>query len=250
MGFGRRSPVAPEMPGGTTTPARFLTLDYARPAASGPPPFTAPAFLPPPGIGTDGPASPAAGAAAGTGSRERRRLDPRRRRIIEAAALAMLIPLTLGLEWFDEVRLVQVGVEPAEKITVVPHDRTADMAHSRWLMGGRLPEAKPAADGSRPAGGTTITLVIGVKALDPQGTKEASASNLKFRLVDRAGNEWSATADYQGENVIKGPPVGKPVPIEITAQVPANMADQLVLDVVQSGAWRPKGPVPVLRFAH
>lgn len=229
----------PRPPGGGQLPARFLTLDYPESTQPGPPPppLAAPSFRPSPG-------------GAGTA---RRRLDPRRRRTIEIIALVTLLPLTLGLQWFDQVRQIRIGLEPDETITVVPSGRTGQLAHARWVLLGRVNGDQPTPVSSRglPKGATTITLSMGMKALDPLGSKEATTANLKFRLVDRAGHEWSAEAEYKGEpSVTSRPPVNQPIPITVTAEVPQHLAGQLVVDVVQSGAFRPKGAVRVLRFAH
>lgn len=257
MGHAEQAATVPASAGttGTTSlPSGFLTLDYPGSAEPGrqAPPITTPSFLPPP--------SPTAPAEAGSPppdgsspSSTRRRLDPRRRRMVEALALALLVPLTLGLQWFDQKKLVEAVFAPEEAITVVPRAKTAEMAHARWVMGGRLPNASNGlSTASKVEGATKITLLVGVKALDPQGSKEASVGNLKFRLVDRAGNKWEANADYKGEDgrFVGNPPVGKAIPIHVTAEVPAQLADQLVLDVMQTGPHRPKGPVRVLRFAH
>jgi len=103
---------------------------------------------------------------------------------------------------------------------------------------------------NKPAGSATLTLSMGMKALDARGSKEAAPGNMRFWIRDRAGNKWSAEAAYIGEIGIKGPPVGKPVPVTVTAEVPERLLTSVVVDVAQAGPSRPKGPVRVLRFAH
>jgi len=233
-----------------TPPARYLALDFGGVSNDlAPPPLGQPMFLPPPGDAAD-----AASAAAGAGARRgRRRLTTRQRRIAEGLALLLLIPLTLTVQWVDRVRQIEVNLEPAEQINVVPRGRTGTLGHARWVMAGRVnkPLAKPDGEGL-PNDATEITLSIGMKVLDPRGTKEAGSSNMKFRLVDRAGHQWSADADYEVDDFKQAtaPPVGKIIPITVTAELPRRVINEVVLDVTQSGVHRPKGPVRILRFAH
>lgn len=235
--------------------AGFLDLDYSDSGPWGPerpsPPPSPPSFLPAPG-------GEAGAAPAGKRAGRRRRLTARQRRSVEAAALVLLLPLALGVQWYDETNQIRKGLEPDETITVVARNKPATLAHARWVLRGRVNDtggatSSDASDRSptKPRDATTITLSLGVTTLDKQAAKEASTSNLRFRLVDRAGNEWTAQAEYKVEdNYGQAPPVGKEVPVAVTGEVPRAAVSSLVLDVVQAGPYRPKGPVHVLRFAH
>jgi hypothetical protein len=249
-----RPPAPPRSRGEARSLAGFLDLDYSDPGPWAPdrppPPPAPPSFLPPPDQAAGAPAS------AGAGRTRRRRLTGLQRRIAELAALALLVPLTLGLEWYDESNQISKGLEPEETVTVVRPEKPATLAHARWVLLGRVQAtedsgSEPLNGGAKPQGAAKITLSLGMKSLDSRAAKEAATANLRFRLVDRAGNEWSARAEYNFEDSYgQAPPVGKAVPVVVTGEVPKSAVNSVVLDVIQAGPHRPKGPLQVLRFAH
>lgn len=174
----------------------------------------------------------------------RRRLSPRARRTAEIIALAVLLPLLLGLHWYDDRTAVRNGIKRPEAVTVVARGRTATLNRVQWTMLGR--DVRPDSSTTRQVpGAARLKLLITVRALDAQAAKDLARARMMFRIRDRDGHIWSASAQLP-ENIA----AGSAVPVPVTATVPPDRLTSVVLEIAQTRNSVPKGPLAVLRFAH
>ncbi|TDD83292.1 hypothetical protein [Actinomadura rubrisoli] len=187
-------------------------------------------------------------------SPERVKLRPLDRRVIQAMALAALVPAFLSLQWLDEERSLRSNLKPREKVITVAHGAVGEFGGARWRLMGRENAASLAdpasAPGTSPPGGTgagdvtELRLTLAVRPLDAAGAKTVGSYGTVYRLRDGDGHVWSATGLALGT-----PRQGVPTRITVRATVPRAKVDSLVLEVRPPAYPRPKGPLPLLRFA-
>jgi len=214
-------------------------------------PYVPQQVLPGPRQAPPGPRQPPSGLApwaeeaeAEERRRRRKRLGPRARRGVEAAALLVLLPLGLGIHWYDDAHTLLPHLNPGEKVTVVPHGGTGTVEHVSYRMVGRESGGEASTDAS---GGVEMTLDIDRRPLDQQGLKAAKAQS--FRVRDREGHIWVAVL---WESSPSDPAVGTTQRLQIQATVPKGAVSVVVLDVLGDNfqAKSTGKPLPVLRMAH
>jgi hypothetical protein len=175
----------------------------------------------------------------------RRRLSDGSRRAIEVAAVILLIPGYLTVQWLDTDHQSR-GFQTKESVTVVRRGATATLGRVRLRLLGR--DATGAAKSSgAPAGSAHLKLVVDAQPLDAQGVKQLPA--IAYTVRDRAGHVWSAGGSTDPD---REPAVGTVSQVSVTATVPANLISSVVLEARPGGlrTKKPSGPTPVLRFAH
>jgi hypothetical protein len=189
------------------------------------------------------PGEPPASAPAAT--RGRRRLNPSARRLVEVCALLILLPVTLGLRWYDDDHTLGHQLRRDERIVTVPRGASGTLAHAAWRMIGR--QVGSAQELRDPAPGTAVlVLALEVRPLDAEGVKQISAGQLTFRLRDRAGHVWTGSGTLPDSSQ-----VGRAARVEVSATVPSDKVTSVVLDVLPSLlVMKPGTDVPVLRFGH
>lgn len=183
---------------------------------------------------------------------ERRpRLSLGKRRAVEAAALVLLVPGFLTVQWLDDAhqaRHFRAQGEPGtEHLTVVPRGGTAVLGRVRLKLLGRDATGSPAAGAS--AGGAVVTLVMQVQPLDAQHARQ-DVDRLTYTVRDRAGRVWSAGGSYDSDHP---PAAGAASQVKVTATVPKGLVSSVVLEVRAAvpPKERAKDSVPpALRFAH
>lgn len=183
---------------------------------------------------------------------ERRpRLSDGRRRAIEVAALAVLIPGLLTARWIDDshqARHFQSPGKPAggERVTVITRGGTGTLGHVRVRLLGRDATGPPK-DSTTPAGAAYLKLVVRVRPLDARSAK-TDVDQLSYTVRDRDGHVWSAGGSYDRD---RDPAVGVDTQVTVQATVPAPLLNAVVLEVRPTQSFgKATGPVPVLRFAH
>ncbi|MBT2208159.1 hypothetical protein [Actinomadura sp. NEAU-AAG7] len=176
------------------------------------------------------------------------RMRPRDRRVVQAIALATLLPALLTVHWLDETRDVRSNLKPEEKVTTVPRGAAGELAGARWQVVDRrttaplLRPASGAPPGSAEVAEVRVTLAVVAK--DAAAAKAVGAYGIVYRLRDGDGRAWAATGLGTG-----AARPGVPVRITVRGTVPRAKADLLVLEVRPPAYSRPKGPLPSLRFA-
>jgi hypothetical protein len=189
---------------------------------------------------------PAAGRTAPAATRgRRRRLNPSARRLVEVCALLILLPVTLGLRWYDDDHTLGHQLRRDEHLVTVPRGASGTLAHAAWRMIGR--QVGGAQELRDPAPGTAVlVLALEVRPLDAAGVKQISAGQLTFRLRDRAGHVWTASGTLPDSSQ-----VGRTARVEVAATVPSDKVTSVVLEVLPSlFVMKPGTDVPVLRFGH
>jgi hypothetical protein len=185
---------------------------------------------------------------------ERRpRLSDGRRRAIEAAALALLVPGLLVAQWIDDSHQARhfraQGAPGPEKVTVVSRGGTGTLGRVRLRLLGRDTTGPPR-DTTTPAGAVNLKLVVQVRPLDARHAKD-DVDGLAYSVRDRGGHVWSAGGTYDRD---RPPAAGAETQVTVTATVPERLASAVVLEVrpseLEQGQAQGKGPAPVLRFAH
>ncbi|MFD0691580.1 hypothetical protein [Actinomadura fibrosa] len=183
-------------------------------------------------------------------------LRPGDRRVVQALALAALLPALLSIQWLDETHIVQRNLEPREKATTVPHGGTGELAGAQWRIEGRQTRA-PYVSTQAPGGGsadvTELRLTLAVLPRDAEAAKAVGSYGITYRLSDGDGHEWSAvglrTGSATGLTSDAKPRPGAVTRITVTGTVPRSKAGSLRLEVRPPRAQRPTGPLPLLRFA-
>jgi hypothetical protein len=184
---------------------------------------------------------------------------PRRlkRRLIELGAVLLLVPMYVGIHWYDDGNNV-LTFKPHQHVTIVPRGAWAKLGHNQWrLLGRQEASATGAGSGSgsspgsatKPAG-AELTLLLQAKVLDAKGVKELD--KMIYELHDRAGHLWSADGLVDNQSVSsEQPPVGSTPTVRVTATVPPALLTSVVLDLHIRPFDRPERTVlDVLRFAH
>ncbi|QXJ23946.1 hypothetical protein AGRA3207_005180 [Actinomadura graeca] len=178
------------------------------------------------------------------------RMRPRDRRVVQAIALATLLPVLLVVRWVDETHGVHANLKPEEKATTVPRGETGVLGGAQWRVVDRR-TAAPLTAGS-PAGASRgqdvveLRLTLAVRPLDAAGAKTVGSYGIVYRLREDGGGEraWSATGLMTG-----APRPGVAARLTVRGTVPRAMAGSLVLEVRPPAYPRGKGPLPLLRFA-
>jgi hypothetical protein len=243
--YGPPGPQAPQGPYGPPAPAR---QPYGRPGAEPPPPWER-QLDQPPREQEPQPAGPPAGEPPDTGQaapgERRRRLSPAARRLVEAGALLILLPVTLGLHWYDDDHTLGHQLRRDEHVTTVARGASATLGHATWRMIGRQQGGTGRLRSTTP-GAEMLVLTLEMRPLDAQGVKDASGSGLAYRIRDREGHVWTGAAE-----VPEGLSAGRPVQVKVSAIVPTEKVTSVVLELLPTTVEvKPGTTVPVLRFAH
>lgn len=169
------------------------------------------------------------------------RLTPLRRRLLELAALVLLLPLLLGLHWYDQRQLVSIHVDPPKRVTKVAPGATGTFKELEW----RLADSREAAR-NKTGEVVRLKITLQVKPLSEAGVQVLTKSRLTYQLRGRDGRIWSAGG------VPPTTPVrpGVTVPVAVTATLPADRMNTVELEVLPARGDRPKGSLPLLRFAR
>jgi hypothetical protein len=178
--------------------------------------------------------------------RPRPRLGPRDRRIIQALALAALLPAFLVLKWMDETDSVQKNLKPPEKVTDVPHGATGTLMGAQWKVVARQATAPPSF-GAKPRDDTVTELqvVLAVRPGDAAAAKAIGSYGVGYTFTDGDGRSWSATGLAAG--TARPGAVSR---LTVRGTVPRTVAAALALRVqAPKAARKPGTPLPSLRFA-
>ncbi|MBA8955519.1 hypothetical protein ACFQU9_36755 [Actinomadura namibiensis] len=169
----------------------------------------------------------------------RSRLRPGDRRLLQLAALGVLAPALLAVQWTDETHNA-ARLVPPERPTVVPRGGTGDLAGARWRVVQRLAGTRPPPGGAPDT--AEVRFVLAVEAGDPAAARTATGFGTRYEFHDGAGHTWSAT----GLAAPARP--GVPLRVTVRAVVPRPTLRSLTLEVQRREATA-KGPLPSLRFA-
>ncbi len=129
-----------------------------------------------------------------------------RRRIAEALAVVVLVPLTLWLGWRDGRDVQALQWEPSTRESSVPPGGTGVLAHAHW----RLLTLTP---GKREGPQVEMKGTLRVTPLDATGVKEIG--NVTYAIEDAAGHTWIGF--YLGNTEPQHP--GNPIERPFTAQI-------------------------------
>ena len=175
----------------------------------------------------------------------RKRLSAGRRRAVEVAALAVLVPGFLTAQWIDDDHQSR-SWQTNERVTVVRRGGAGILGHVRLSMLGRDVTGRPTGVGA-PAGSAGIKLVVTARPLDAQGVKDVDT--IGYTVRDREGHVWSAVGSSDRD--VKSQ-AGADRQVTVTATVPGRLVSSVVLEARPGGLSSRKGlePTPVLRFAH
>jgi hypothetical protein len=242
-------PPPPPSPYGRPAPAG---QPYGRPLEERPPPWERQLDQPPPWEQAPQPSGPPPGepqppgqTTPGTTRQRRRRLSPTARRLVEAGALLLLLPTTLGLHWYDDDQTLGRRLHRDEHITTVARGASGTLGHASWRMIGRQVGGAQGLRSSA-AGTGVLVLALEVRPLDAQGVKNTSGSRLTFRVRDREGHIW--TGEGEVPDTLQ---VGRPARVRVSAIVPSGKVTSVVLELLPSTYQvQPGAVVPVLRFGH
>lgn len=169
----------------------------------------------------------------------RRRMSARRRRAIEAWALAFLVPAVL-VTYFIDGRQLGRGFDLPERVTVIPRGAVATIGHTRWRMLGRVAKGDP----PQAPGSVEVTLLVQVNVLDAQGVKDAT--RVTYQVRDGDGHLWDAEGHFPD---FQDPTPGAANQATVTANVPPSLVSKVVLEV-EPMVPREARSIRVLRFAH
>ncbi|MFD0902545.1 hypothetical protein [Actinomadura sediminis] len=207
------------------------------PPPGGPPPPGHPFAQPPPGGRPDGRDDEPDGASPRA---RRTRLGPRTRRVVEACALAVLLPGLLGLYWVDETGRAE-SLEPPVKVSSVARGEIGELAGARWTVYKRESAPLP---GSSARDAVQLQVVLAVKAQDAESVKTIGGYGMEYRFTDARGREWTANASKPVEVT-----PGQAFPLTVRGTVPRAGAESLALVVRPPETERRGGdPLPSLRF--
>ncbi|WP_157610423.1 hypothetical protein [Spirillospora albida] len=168
-------------------------------------------------------------------------VSPRDRRVLEALLVAVVVPALLAFHWVDESRNVRRHLEPPEKATVVAKNGIGRLSGVRW----RVLERRTAPPLKGPSGPdvTELRIAMVLRPEDAAGAKTA-AYGVEYRLVDGAGRYWSA------DGLVSGTPRANTVSrLTVRGTVPRAKVEAVSLEVRPRPGTRPKGTLPLLRFA-
>ncbi|GLZ14655.1 hypothetical protein Acsp04_48900 [Actinomadura sp. NBRC 104425] len=188
----------------------------------------------------DGPADDAADDAADAAA-PRRRMRPGDRRFLEAMALVTLLPALVGLHWLDDTRNIQQRLERPEKPTTVAKGKVGVLADTRWLFVRRTVARAPLNPDPDVA---EVRMVVAIKPLTQAGAKTVGSFGMSYRLRDGEGHIWSATAVPSST-----PRAGAIALLTVKGVLPRSKAQTVTLEVRPPTTYRPKEPLPSLRFA-
>lgn len=236
-----------ERPGGTAPRGVPAAGRYSRTARNG---IAQPAARPPAretgrprpeqdGL-PDGAADDSADGSAGA-ARPRRRMRPADRRFLQAMALVTLLPALVGLHWLDDTRTIQQRLERPEKPTTVAKDKVGVLADTRWLFVRRTVAQAPLNPDPNVA---EVRMVVAIKPLTEAGAKTVGSFGMSYRLRDDEGHIWSATALPSST-----PRAGAITLLTVRGVLPRAKAQTATLEVRPPTTYRPKEPLPSLRFA-
>ncbi|WP_067459597.1 hypothetical protein [Actinomadura macra] len=175
------------------------------------------------------------------------RMRPRDRRVVQAIALATLLPVLLVLQWVDETHNVHSNLKPEEKVTTVPRGAIGVLGGAQWKVVDRRATA-PLTTGTPPNSSADVVelrLTLAVRPLDAAGAKTVGSYGIVYRLREGGGERrvWSASGLTLG-----APRQGVAMRLTVRGTVPRAKADSLVLEVRPPAYSRGKGPLPLLRF--
>jgi hypothetical protein len=161
----------------------------------------------------------------------------------------VLVPLAVGLRWYDDSNHA-VTREPHERVTVVPRGASATLGHNRWRMLGRQEQSGGSLAGTSSPGAAQLTLLLEVKVLDAQGSKELDL--VQYEVRDREGRQWTTSGTAENPSVdAERVPAGSTTRVKVTATVPKDRLSALVLDLhVRPFDRAERTVLDVLRFAH
>lgn len=178
----------------------------------------------------------------GTSSNPRRsRMGPRTRRVVEACALAVLLPSLLGLYWVDETGRAE-DLEPSVKVSSVARGKIGELAGARMTVYKRESAPRPGA----PEGQDVVQLqvILAVKAQDAESAETIGGYGVEYRFVGGQGLEWTANASKPTRIQ-----PGKAFPLTVRGTVPRAKAESLALEVrLPETARKGAAPLPSLRF--
>jgi hypothetical protein len=175
---------------------------------------------------------------------ERGRASLARRRAVEVAALLLLAPGLLTVQWIDN-RHQSRPYQTREQVTVVRRGGTGTVAHIQLRLLGRDTTGTPKT-ATTPAGAVSLKLVVQARPLDAKAVKDLAV--LGYTVRDRAGHVWSAFGTTDRD---RKPAAGAPSQVTVTATVPERLVSSVVLEIRPGGLGRHgPAPTPVLRFAH
>lgn len=174
-----------------------------------------------------------------------RRMRPRDRRIVQALAVAVLLPAFLVLKWVDQSDGAQQNLKPPEKVTSVAHGAVGHLADAQWKVVSRGTEA-PLGSGDRQDGDATeLQVVLAVRPETAAAAKTIGSYGVGYFFEDGDGRTWSAGGIAAGT-----PRQGVAGKLTVKGTVPRSEAAALALVVKAPKASRKKGkPLPSLRFA-
>ncbi|GAA4640838.1 hypothetical protein GCM10023196_107770 [Actinoallomurus vinaceus] len=164
----------------------------------------------------------------------------RGRRLIEAAALLVLAPGLLVVQWVDDSHQA-ANMQPPERGTTVRRGQTGVLGHAQWRLLGR-DTTVPARSSTTPAGAVHIKLILQVRPLDAQGVKNAKTTG--YRLRDGAGHEWT------GVPIGPDPVAGRTTQMAVTSDVPAALVNSVLLAIWQKSTTETGSSLHGLVFAH
>ncbi|MCO5968994.1 hypothetical protein [Actinoallomurus soli] len=170
-----------------------------------------------PGAGRPSPEEPEAGRPGGG-----------RRNAWTAAALAVVLPVAVGLPLWQQLRYYDRH-RYHEAVTTVPAGGGAVLNHASW----RLLDLRRTSTGVR--------MRFRMTPLDKDGT---STLEDLFEVRDERGRRWQFDRDPLLDMV----EVGRPVTVSVGGPVPADVADRVFPVVRYAPLKQAPGPVPVLRF--
>ncbi|MBE1533328.1 hypothetical protein [Actinomadura algeriensis] len=247
---GQPPPPQPQQP----APGPY-THEYQRPAYMQQPQFQPPPPYPPQQYpyphqpdgrdGTGATGRPGGGAADGPDGPDepaeprRSRLGSRTRRVIEACALAVLLPVLLGLHWIDESGRAE-SLDAPVRVSSVAKGKIGELLGARWTVYKR--EIVPGTVENPDA--VDLQVVLAVKAQDAKSVQAIGGYGTTYRFVDGQGREWGANA----RTPVNVQP-GKAFALTVRGTVPRAKAGSLALEVrAPETARKGAAPLPSLRF--